>query len=269
MINRRFKANRPVQEKNTNITPYWQVIEKIINESNIILEVLDARMPKISRNKELELMIKEKNKELIFILNKSDLVAEKELRKTLRNLQKEAQTFVVSSSKKIGTKRLRDFLLRKGKKVEWFKIGVVGYPNTGKSSVINTLILRKKAIVTSKAGTTRGVQWINLRDNIQIIDSPGIIPIKQEDEIRYALIGSRNVERLINVELVAHAIIKLFENKNNLLEFYKTSCKSKDPEKIIEEIGKAKRFIKKKGEIDEIRTSTQIIRDWQRGKLRL
>ena len=157
----KFKANRPKVVGNTNITPYWKVIEKIIDDSDIVLEVLDARMPEISRNDELESLIKQKRKELILILNKSDLVSQKVLRKRFQELNKSHKTFVISVKDKIGTKRLREYLIQRSKEAERVRIGVVGYPNTGKSSVINSLVLRKKAQVTSKAGTTHGTQWIS------------------------------------------------------------------------------------------------------------
>ncbi len=268
MINKTFKANRPKITKDTNITPYWKVIEDVIEKSNVVLEILDARIPELSRNKELEKLIKEKNKKLIFILNKSDLVSEKFLRKKFRELNKITPTFIISSKEKIGTKRLRDYLTRLTKKEKIFRIGIVGYPNTGKSSVINALTLRKKAKVTSRAGTTKGQQWIS-SEKLSIIDSPGIIPLKQDDEIRYALIGSKNAEKIKELEVVAHIIIKLFENKKSLVNFYKIQTKSKNPNEIIKQIAKKKGFVKKGGVIDENRVAIQIIRDWQTGKLRL
>jgi ribosome biogenesis GTPase A len=268
MIKNTFKANRPKVIGDTNITPYWKVIENIIKDSDIILEILDARMPNISRNIELEELIEKKEKELIFILNKSDLISPKELRKKFQKLNKIKPTFIISSKQKIGTKRLREYLFKIGKKQDWFKIGIVGYPNTGKSSVINSLVKKNKAVVTSRAGTTHGAQWISLKDNILIIDSPGIIPLKKDDEIRLALIGSKNIEKIKNLELVAREIIKLFENKTKLYSFYKLSSKPKNPEELIEEIGKKRGFIRKGGQIDISRVAIQIIRDWQNGKLR-
>jgi ribosome biogenesis GTPase A len=269
MIKHTFKANRPKITWDTNITPYWKVIEKIVDESDVVLEILDARMPELSRNDQLESLINRKEKKLIFILNKSDLTSEKILRKKFRDLNKINQTFIVSSKKKIGTKRLRNYILKLSKEKERLKIGIVGYPNTGKSSVINSLVLMKKAQVTSKAGTTHGQQWINLKNKVQIIDSPGIIPVKQDDEVRLALIGSKNVEKLKEVEIVAQTIINLFLNKDRLNNFYKINLKSDNPEEFIEEIGRTKGFISKGNKIDFSRTCIQIIRDWQSGKLRL
>ena len=265
----KFKANRPKVVGNTDITPYWKVLEKIIEESDIILEVLDARMPELSRNKELEELINEKDKELVFILNKSDLASEKIVEKGRKLLKKQASCFVISSKNKESLGNLRKFIFSQSKNSKFFKVGVVGYPNTGKSSIINALVRRKKAPVSSRAGTTHGQQWVKLKDNIRIIDSPGIIPLKQTDEIRYALIGSKNPEKIHDLELVAHKIIELFEDSDNLEKHYKINVKDKNPEEIMEEIGKKKGYLKKGGKVDETRVAITLIREWQNGKLKL
>ncbi len=267
MINRRFKANRPKIIGSTDITPYWKVIEKIIDESDIILEVLDARMPELSRNEEIERLVKRKNKQLVFILNKSDLINANTLRKIFNKLKKESNVFSISTKEKLGTRRLRDYLTKESKNQN-IKIGVLGYPNTGKSSIINSLILRKKAPVSAKAGTTHGVQWIT-SSNLEIMDSPGVIPIGKADEIRLSLISSKNPEKIKNLELVAYKILDLFPSKNKVLEYYNVAEKSDDNDEIIQLIGIKKGFMKKRGEVEEIRVAMQIIRDWQRGNLRL
>jgi len=264
MINHKFKANRPKIIGDTNIKPYWRVIESVIDKSEVLLEVLDARMPELSRNEELEEIIKKRKREIIFILNKADLVEENELRKTYNKLKGKHLTFIISTKEKMGTKRLREYLIRLSNKNE-ITIGVVGYPNTGKSSIINSLLRRKKAPVSKKAGTTHGEQWLN-SSQLKIIDSPGIIPIKNNDEIRLALIGSKNVEKIKSKDIVSNKIIEII-GKNKILSQYQVNEKSKDPEEIIELIGKKKGFIKKGGNIDEVRTSTMIIRDWQQGKI--
>ena len=165
--------------------------------------------------------------------------------------------------------RLRGYILALSKKYENIKVGVLGYPNTGKSSVINSLVRRNKSPVSSREGTTHGPQWVAMKDNILIIDSPGVIPIGKNDEMRLSLIGSKNPEKIKNLELVAYKIIDLLPNKNRILEYYEIKEKVEDNEEIIRLIGVKKGFIKKHGEIEENRVAIQIIRDWQRGNLRL
>lgn len=272
MIRHRFKANRPKITWKTDITPYWKVIQEIINESNIILEILDARMPELSRNKEIEKRAEEQEKELILVLNKTDLVNEKELKETIKKLRKEYLVFEISSKEKLGTRRLRDYLLSQAKKqkdIEFFRIGILGYPNTGKSSVTNVLIGRKKAPVTSKAGATHGPQWARFRENIQLIDSPGVIPIEEKDEARHALIGSKNPEKIQDKENVVREIFKTLKNNQLIESLYKIKIEDGDDFfDITEKIAKKKGLLKRGGEINESQVYIQIIRDWQQGKLR-
>tara|TARA_Y100000310_G_C20694101_1_gene824240 strand:+ start:4441 stop:5256 length:816 start_codon:yes stop_codon:yes gene_type:complete len=265
----KFKANRPKIVGNTNITPYWKVLENIIDESDIIFEILDARMPELSRNEDLENLIKKKGKRLVFILNKSDLVPDKLITKRKAKLKNRASTYAISAKNRKSLKKLRQFIFAQAKGSEFFNVGIVGYPNTGKSSIINSLVRRRKAPVSSRAGTTHGQQWIKMADNIRVIDSPGIIPVKQTDEVRYALIGSKNPEKIKNLELVAHKIIEILKETNSLQNHYKIDKKITNNEEIIEAIGRKRGFLKKGNEIDETRVSITLIRDWQSGKLRL
>ncbi|PIN94350.1 GTPase [Candidatus Pacearchaeota archaeon CG10_big_fil_rev_8_21_14_0_10_30_48] len=265
----KFKANRPRIVGNTNITPYWKVLENIIEESDIILEILDARMPELSRNEELEKLIKDKRKRVVFILNKSDLVPKELVKKRRIKLAKKTSCYAISAKDKETISKLRQFIFAQAKESEWYNVGVVGYPNTGKSSIINSLVRKKKAPISSRAGTTHGPQWVKLKEGIRIIDSPGIIPLKQTDEIRYALIGSKNPEKIKDLELVAHKIIELFSESENLEKHYNIELKSEDPEEIIQEIGRKKGFLKKGNQVDETRVAITLIREWQSGKLRL
>ncbi|MBS3092042.1 50S ribosome-binding GTPase [Candidatus Pacearchaeota archaeon] len=270
MINRRFKANRPKITWDTNMKPYWNVIKDIIHNSDIILEILDARMPELSRNEEIETLTKESGKQLILILNKADLVSKKQLAINYEKLRDKFPCFIISTKDKIGTKRLREWLIANGKNKERFKIGVLGYPNTGKSSIINSLSLAKKAPVSSKAGTTHGQHWIKSVANLEIVDSPGVVPLKQEDEARLALIGSKNPEKIHNLDIVLWKIFELFDDKEIIKKLYSIEeLESNKVEDIIEAICKKRGFIKKQGLIDETRLAMQVIRDWQQGKLRL
>lgn len=152
-------------------------------------------------------------------------------------------------------------------------VGVLGYPNVGKSSIINALAHRKKVKVSKKAGTTHGIHWIKASDKIKLIDSPGVIPLKEEDNMRYGLIGARDTESLRDSETVADSIIKLFmkDNKKAFCDFYGIEIKkeAEDYDSIINQLGKKKSFLIKGGRIDENRTAVMIVKDWQQGRLRL
>jgi ribosome biogenesis GTPase A len=279
-------------KQNTNITPYWDRIKQIIKESDIVLEILDARLIDYSRNQELEKMIKQIRRPVIIVVNKIDLVSKKELDLAMDKLNMmEKKEIVYVSHKRKNTirnliSRIKKTFEKYGKRdiIEYPKkksthreakadivVGVVGYPNVGKSSIINALSFKKKAKVTSKAGTTHGAHWITASDQIKLIDSPGIIPLKYMDKTRLDLIGARDISKIKDREVVAARIIELLLKKDEkiLEKHYKVKIDTKkNAYEIIEDLGLAKGHLKKGGVVDEQRTSTQIIRDWQTGKIK-
>ena len=148
-------------------------------------------------------------------------------------------------------------------------VGVLGYPNVGKSSIINALAHKKKVKVSKKAGTTHGIHWVKVTNEIKLIDSPGVIPLVKGDEVRYGLIGAKT-DKIKDPSIVAHALIKLFlkNNPKNFNEFYGIEI-NEDVDDVIEQIGKKKSYLLKGNNVDEFRTSSDIIRDWQSGRLKL
>ncbi len=133
--------------------------------------------------------------------------------------------------------------------------------------------------VSSKAGTTHGIHWINAGDNIKLIDTPGVIPLSYEDESKLGLIAARGPEKIKDIESTAYKVIEMFIKKRQLvriLEFYQLRIlekpdllKSLDPSEILSAISLARGHLKKGGLPDETRTSQLIVRDWQNGKLKL
>lgn len=280
---------------------YWDLIKRIILESDIVIEVLDARLIEISRNKEIEKLIKETGRPILFVVNKSDLVNLENLKKEIKILTEEGNVIFVSAKKpkdvKVILYAIKKMFNKYGKREKSIRsigdpknktreakanivVGILGYPNVGKSSIINALAHKKKVKVTKKAGTTHGIHWIKISNDIKLIDSPGVIPLKEEsnlsensnelgNDIRYGLIGAKT-DKMRNPEVVAHAVIKLFFKKNpeSFESFYNVEI-SEDIDNVIEQIGKRKNYIMKKGIIDEYRTCLDIVRDWQFGKLKL
>ena len=173
---------------------YPSIAEKILEDSDIILEILDARFIEDTRNLELEEEIKKKNKQLIYVINKSDLLKKKTKAK-LENLKPNA---LISCKNRTGTKNLRELIKRLAKSIkkpegqfEKIIVGVLGYPNTGKSSLINLLIGKASAGVGSDAGFTRGIQKLRLSDEILLLDSPGVIPEKEYSSSEQEKIAKR------------------------------------------------------------------------------
>jgi ribosome biogenesis GTPase A len=247
---------------------YWASVMRAIKESDIILFMLDARMPELSRNRDLEKKLEESGKEFLIVFNKIDLVS----KETLDKLSREnSGAFFVSSSKNIGIGKLRLALQMRTKKsgYERLEIGIVGYPNVGKSALTNILSRSAKTQVSSKAGTTTGNQWAS-SNQFKIVDSPGVIPF-EDDEAKLGVLGAKNPEKLKNPEAVACEVIKIFlgGSRERLEAFYDFEIEGDDAYEILMQIGIAKKLLKKGGVVEENRAAMMVIRDWQGGKLRL
>jgi ribosome biogenesis GTPase A len=248
---------------------YWRVIDTVVRKGDIILLIVDARMPELTRNERLEQIIEERGRKLIIVFNKIDLVKQSDLKK-LREQFPEA--FFVSGVNNIGLSKLKEGLFRAAKKIniELPHIGVVGYPNVGKSAIINALGHRAKTQVSSVAGTTKGIQWVKI-GKLRVIDSPGVIPYDERAEEKIGMIGAKNPEQLRNPDVAAINVIKMFleKNKKALEDFYKIKINDEDNEQILEMIGKSRGFLKKGGIIDIDRTVISILRDWYHGRLKI
>jgi len=275
----------------TGREPHWDLVRRIITESDLVLEVLDARLIELSRNEEVERLIEEVGRPVVFVVNKCDLVSNENIKEQVDEFRKKGEVVFISIKKK-GTEKNLLYIIKKvfkkyGKRkievrskfapklkhreaVADIVVGVLGYPNVGKSSIINMLAHKKKAKVSKKSGTTRGVHWINVNQEIKILDSPGVIPLQKDDEIRYGLIGAKDIGALKNPEIVAYAIIKLFleKDKKAIEEFYKVEMIG-DFEEIINKIAEKKSYLLKGGKFDQNRVIADIVRDWQQGRLRL
>lgn len=253
---------------------YPDVAKDVIRISDIILEIIDARYINETRNTEIENELKEKGKKVIYILNKEDLINQDKIPKKLyKGLN--PHVFVSTKTSK-GAKELRDRIKIEGKRLDIgdkkrVHLGIIGYPNTGKSSIIN-LITRKGITSTSKqAGHTKGMQKIKMSDRVLILDTPGVIPeSKYSTDERLKLsqdtkIGARTYSHIKDPEDVVHYLMK-DNNAKKIENFYNIDAKG-DSEALIKELGIKKNFLKKKGQIDIDRTARLILRDWQEGRI--
>ncbi|MFH0711029.1 MAG: GTPase, partial [Candidatus Aenigmatarchaeota archaeon] len=171
---------------------FWRIMDKVIYESDIILEVVDARMPNLTRNEKLENKIRRERKFLIIVMNKADLITGRMKINFLRRFRPNEAIFV-SCKDRVGIPTLKEMIFDLAKRVrykDYIRVGVIGYPNTGKSSLINSLVGFKEVARTSPiAGFTTGVQWVRGRGKIMFLDSPGVIPSDEKDEAEQALMS--------------------------------------------------------------------------------
>jgi ribosome biogenesis GTPase A len=244
---------------------YWPVVKKVLKDSTVVVVVGDARLPQLSLNKELKRRIRQYGKKSVLVFNKIDLLSNRALKNLKKNFK---SALFVSGVKNIGISKLKTELMIIGKKekVEEIYVGVVGYPNIGKSSIINALAKRARAKTSKKAGTTRGIQWIRA-GSLRVLDSPGVVPF-DDNEVKLGLLGAKNPEKMRNPEKVALAIISELRgvNEESLEEYYGTKF---GEEEVLITIGKVKGFLLKGGIVDERRTALFVIKDWFKGKLRV
>lgn len=148
-------------------------------------------------------------------------------------------------------------------------VGTLGYPNVGKSSVINGVTGRHRASTSSVSGHTKGVQLVDAGSKIKFIDTPGVFPFDEKDEYLQGLLGVKDVTHLKDQVGVALKILEkmLAENKAALESFYNIALEDETSYEALEKIGIQCNFLQKKGEVDEGRTATRIINDWQNGLL--
>lgn len=246
---------------------YLSLAERVVNSSDIILQVLDARFIKDTRNQDLEENIKKKNKVLLYVINKSDLKDKIDL------LPK--PYVIVSCKERKGIKKLRDKIKELASKIvkeDKVTVGVIGYPNTGKSSLINILIGKKSAGTGAIAGFTKGIQKLKLSEGIMLLDTPGIIPKKEYSNnqlkllAKHAKINARNYSQVKDPESIVTELINEFPGI--LEEFYNIDANG-DSEILLETIGRQRNMLKKGNEINIDQVARMIIKDWQEGKIRV
>jgi len=242
----------------------WKVLWDVVEKSDVVLEILDIRDPEAFRNKKVEERVKRMGKVLILVLNKADLVPKWVVEQWKRYLEQEYPTVVASVWRRKGKGRIKELILKLVDKRPVI-VCVVGYPNVGKSSIINLLRGEYSARTSSMPGFTRGMQLFNITPEIKVFDTPGVFPTETDFVALYK--GALRIEQVGDaVATTAQFIEFLLKKRPNIFKKY-YGITEKDPFKIIEIFAKKRNMLMKGGQLDLDRAAKRIVRDWQEGKL--
>lgn len=249
----------------------WNELYKVIDSSDVLLQIIDARDPMGTRCPHIEkyLRTEKPHKQLMFILNKVDLVPNWVSQKWVAVLSKDYPTvaFHASMTHPFGKGSLIN-LLRQFAKLHSDKkqisVGFIGYPNVGKSSIINALRNKKVCKVAPIAGETKVWQYITLMRRIYLIDCPGIAYSTQETDTEKVLKGVVRVELIQNPEDYIVSVLERVK-REYLIRTYHVQWDNHIDflEKLAARTGK----LLKGGEPDISAVAKMVLNDWQRGKL--
>ncbi|MFA5887540.1 MAG: GTPase [Candidatus Nanoarchaeia archaeon] len=242
---------------------FWEIVRDVIDKSDILLEILDSRFIDETRNPEIEDKVKASGKTLIYVLNKCDLVDKEALEKKHKTL---TPSVFVSSIKRYGiTMLLHEIQKYCDKDKKKIIVGVLGYPNTGKSSVINALSGRCAAPVSPQSGFTKAMQLIKVTKIIFLLDTPGVYSYMEKDFNKHAMRASLDFSRVRDPETTALFLIE--GNKQAISKQY--NVKEASGDKMLESIALRLNKLKKGGILDTDQAARALLKDWQRGKIKL
>ena len=263
-----------------HMTKAKRMMQENIKLIDVVIELVDARIPLSSKNPDIDELAR--NKSRIVLLNKYDL-ADSDKTQAWKNWYEKQGAFVtlVNSKSGQGVKNVTAIVQEACKeKIERdrrrgiinrpVRAMIVGIPNVGKSTFINSFAGKACTKTGNKPGVTKGKQWIRLNKNVELLDTPGILWPKFEDQevgIKLALIGSIK-EEILNITELSYILIKyLLENYPNVLEDRYEIEECSDVVNVLERIA-LKRGCKSKGDtLDLDKASSIIIDDFRTGKL--
>ena len=247
---------------------FWIVVKDMIRRADVVLEILDARMPDLTRNRRLEQYVAMSGKRLILVLNKKDIISPTAIKNIEKNYAGQDYALVSSRGHK-GMSRFIGAIKSKAKKSE-LKVAFIGYPNTGKSSLINQLSKGGKAKTSLESGLTRGVQLIAGKGNLMLIDTPGVVPYEDREEAILGLTSAVSPDKLHDPQAVAYELLGIFKKSNpNALEKEYGMNPDLDAEELLLEFGKKMGMLLKGGIADERRAAIKLLTDWHNGKIRV
>ncbi|XP_059945497.1 nucleolar GTP-binding protein 2 [Mesoplodon densirostris] len=250
----------------------WGELYKVIDSSDVVVQVLDARDPMGTRSPHIETYLKKEKpwKHLIFVLNKCDLVPTWATKRWVAILSQDYPTlaFHASLTNPFGKGAFIQLLRQFGKlhtDKKQISVGFIGYPNVGKSSVINTLRSKKVCNVAPIAGETKVWQYITLMRRIFLIDCPGVVYPSEDSETDIVLKGVVQVEKIKTPEDHIGAVLERAKPEY-ISKTYKIDS-WENAEDFLEKLAFRTGKLLKGGEPDLQTVGKMVLNDWQRGRI--
>lgn len=263
-----------------HMTKAKRQMQEDIKLVDLVIELVDARIPMSSRNPDIDEL--GKNKARLILLNKADLADDRQNKAWTEYFEKKGYFVVrMDARSKAQMKPVNNAILdackekierdrRRGIKNRPVRAMVVGIPNVGKSTFINSFAGKACAKTGNKPGVTKGKQWIRLNKSVELLDTPGILWPKFEDQsvgLKLALIGSIKDE-ILNIDEMSLELIKYLQRDyaDALCARYELTMDA-DPVKMLEQIAANRSCIKKGGELDHSKAAALLLDEFRSGTI--
>ena len=245
----------------------WRRVRSVLEMSDLVLEVIDARDPVETRNRRLEDLVNRLGKSLMIVINKADLVPMEVLKEWRRFLERDSPTVFISARDRLGTRKLIVNIKRYAPRLP-VRVSVVGYPNVGKSTIINYLKGRHVAETSPVPGWTIGEQIVRAKQWLIVIDTPGVVPVEEvKDEALLVIKGAIDPSKLDDPVVPAIKLIMRIKSFNPKAFMERYGVDSEDPMELLELVGRRRGLLMRGGKVNIREAAIAVIRDWILGKL--
>ncbi|OLS23689.1 MAG: putative ribosome biogenesis GTPase A [Candidatus Heimdallarchaeota archaeon LC_3] len=251
-----------------------RLVYKMMQETDLTIQVLDARFPHRTRSPAIEIIAKSLNKPLLNCISKSDLIPKEVADKWKEYLNQFNPTIHISSRERMGTSRLRRTIFRISpfvpSSLQPLTICIVGYPNVGKSSLINVLAGRHSAPVSIRAGFTRTIRKVKITPKLYLIDTPGVTPIESLELSEKVYLCTISPEDILDPDLIINYLFEQAKKFNQVKswESYLKQSLDQPIESILAKFAKQRGLIRKGNDPQIEEAARVLIRDFSKGKIK-